>query len=156
MKKRFVAITAAVLGTAASCVWAYLLPSYSYEDMFAKSDLVVIAKPVASRDTGERKLDRHVNPPVPVASVITQCDALYVLKGPKLKRFKLHHYRDVSRHDPNVVVIGAPTGIRFDPSKNARYLMFLVRDAVGLFAPFAGQTDVELISVQEIVGTSVD
>jgi hypothetical protein len=35
-------------------------------------------------------------------------------------------------------------------------LMFLVCETGGRFAPFAGQRDVEDISVQEVIGTSVD
>jgi hypothetical protein len=155
MKTRVV-VAAVLVSAAAFSVSAYLLPAFTYEDMFAKSDLVVIARPVSSRDTGERKLDRNVNPPVPVAGVTTECQALHVLKGPKLKKFKFHHYRDASRRAPNVVVMGGPTGISFDIPKNHRYLMFLVRETGGRFAPFAGQTDVEDISVQEVIGTSVD
>ena len=118
MKKLVALISVAAVSTATS-VSAYTLPSYAYEDMFKMSDLVVIARPAASRDTGERHLDRHVNPPVPVAGVVTDCNALYVLKGPKLKKFKLHHFRDLT--DPNRVVIGGPTGISFDIPKNHRF-----------------------------------
>src|SRR5882757_10408622 len=109
MKTLIALLIPIALSAAASSVSAYTLPSYAYEDMFKASDLVVIARPAASRDTGERHLDRHVTPPVPVAGVTTQCNALYVLKGPKLKKFKLHHFRDLT--DPNRVVIGGPTGI---------------------------------------------
>ena len=87
--KALAAIVAGFVLTASGS--AYLLPSFTYEEMFAKSDLVVITRPFRSRDTGERKMDRDVNPPVPVAEVITECQALYVLKGPKLKKFKFHH-----------------------------------------------------------------
>jgi hypothetical protein len=153
MKKLVALIVVAAVGAAASAS-AYTLPSYAYEDMFKQSDLVVIARPVASHDTGERHLDRQVRPPVPVAGVTTACDALFVLKGPKLKKFKLHHFRDLT--DPKRVVEGGPTGISFDIPKNHRYLMFLVREAAGRFVPFAGQTDVVDISVQEISGATVD
>ena len=149
-------VAVVLLSAAASSLSAYLLPSFTYEDMFAESDLVVIARPVSSRDTGERKLDRNVNPPVPVAGVITECQALYMLKGPKLKKFKFHHYRDASRRAPNVVVIGGPTGISFDIPKNHRYLMFLVHEADGRYAPFDGHTDVEGLSIQEVMGGSAD
>src|SRR5205823_6463447 len=120
MKTVVAVMAAAVFSAAASALFPYTLPSYAYEDMFKQSDLVVIARPIASRDTGERKLDRNVKPPVPVAEAITECHALYVLKGPKLKKFKLHHYRDLT--DPNRVVEGGPTGISFDIPKNHRYL----------------------------------
>jgi hypothetical protein len=150
--KTLAVIFAALVLTASAP--AYLLPSFAYEDMFAQSDLVVIVRPIRSRDTGKRTMDRNVKPAVPVAEVITDCQALYVLKGPKVKQFKLHHYRDLT--DPNRVVMGGPTGISFDIPKNHRYLMFLVREAGGRFAPFAGQTDVVDISVQEISGVTVD
>ena len=154
MKTPRVLTSLAVGGAAVLSLCAYTLPSYAYEDMFAQSDLVVIARPVRSRDTGQRTTDRNVKPSVPVAEVITECKALYVLKGPKLKQFKLHHYRDLS--DPNRVVEGGPTGISFDIPKNHTYLMFLVRETGGRFAPFAGQTDVVDISVQGISGATVD
>ena len=157
MKMRVATICVAVLSAAASCVFAYNIDSLSYEEMVAKSDLVVIARPSESRDTGERKLDRNVNPAVPVAGVVTECDALYVLKGPKLKKFKLHHFRDVSRSDPNHVIVGGRIGIAFDQSKGSkRYLMFLVRESGGRYAPFDGHTDVEGLSIQQLWGASVD
>jgi hypothetical protein len=157
MKKLLVGLIAALLlGGVASFISAFTIPTYSYEEMFAQSDLVVIGRPFESRDTGERKIAEQVKPDVPIAGVMTDCQALYVLKGPKLKQFKLHHFRDVSPSDPNVVVVGGPVGISFDPSKNHRYLMFLVRENNDRFAPFAGQTMVEGISIQEINGTSFD
>lgn len=149
MKTLGVIVCALVLTASAP---AYLLPSFTYEEMFARSDLVVIARPYRSRDTGKRTLDRNVNPAVHVAEVITDCQSFYILKGPKLKEFKLHHYRDLT--DPKVAVIGGPTGISFNAHR--RYLMFLVREADGRFAPFAGQTDVVDISVQEISSATVD
>jgi hypothetical protein len=155
MKKLVVGVvTAAILGGAIRLVPAFNIPTYSYEEMFAQSDLVVIAKPVVSHDTGERKAADQVKPDVPVAGVITDCHALYVLKGRKLKEFKLHHFKDVSRPDPNVVTVGGPVGISLE--LNQRYLMFLVREGNGRYVPFAGQTMVDGISVQEINGTSFD
>ena len=153
MKTR-VTIAAALMAGAALSASAWQLPSLPYEDMVAKSDLVVIARPFSSRDTGERKSDSNVNPPVPVAGVITECQALYVFKGPRLKRFKFHHFRDLT--DPNRIVVGGPVGTSFDLPKNRRYLMFLVREAGGRFVPLAGHTHVEDVSVQEVIGTSID
>jgi hypothetical protein len=163
MKRTFTAVFVIALVCGGLSVRAFNIPTYSYEEMVAKSDLVVIAKPTASHDTGERKLDRSVviagpgrsvNPRV--AGVITECDALYVLKGPKLKKFKLHHYRDVSPPYKEPVMNSYPIGIQFDPSKGRRYLMFLVREPGGRFAPFAEQTVVENLSVQEISGVTTD
>ncbi len=158
MKKLLVSIVLALLlGGVACFISAFNIPTYSYDEMFAQSDLVVSARPIESHDTGERKAAEQVEPSVPVAGVITDCHALYVLKGPKLSEFKLHHFRDVSRPDPNVVVIGGPIGISFDRlEERNRYLMFLVREKNDQFAPFAGQTMVQGISVQKVDGTSSD
>ena len=161
MKTRIALISALMISALARWAFAYNIDSFTYAEMFAKSDLVVIARPSESRDTGERKLDRNVKPAVRVAGVVTECDALYVLKGPKLKQFKLYHFREVSppkaAHRIEDVVIGPQIGISFDQSKGSkRYLMFLVREHDGRYAPFGGQTDVEAISIQQIWGTSVD
>ena len=157
MKARVLVTSAVAFSAAASWCLAYNIDSFTYEEMFAKSDLVVIARPSESRDTRERTLDRNVKPPVAVAGVVTRCDALYVLKGPKLKEFALHHFRDVSHRDPNYMIVGGRIGIAFDQSKGTRcYLMFLVRESNGRYAPFDGQTDVEGLSIQEISGTSAD
>lgn len=158
MKVRVVLISALMISAAIRWALAYNIDTFTYEEMVAKSDLVVIARPTESRDTGERNIDRNVKPGVPVAGVVTECDALYVLKGPKLKRFKLHHFREVNpppkvAHRVEDVVMGPQIGIAFDQSKGSHhYLMFLIREANGRYAPFDGQTDVEGMSVQELWG----
>jgi hypothetical protein len=159
MKIRVVLISALMVSAAVGWALAYNIDTFTYEEMVAKSDLVVIARPTESRDTGERKIDRNVKPVVPVAGVVTECDALYVLKGPKLKQFKLHHFREVSPRSSKTaqgierIVIGPQIGIAFDQSKGSHhYLMFLIRDADGRYVPFDGQTDVEGMSIQELWG----
>ena len=154
MKTLVTIIAGLVLSTSARFASAYLVPNLPYEKLFARSDLMVIARPVSSRDTSERTVIRDVNPPVPVVGVTTEFQVLFVFKGAKRQRFKLHHYRERVR--PKVVVIGGLPGISFDPPKNKRYLMFLVRESDGRFAPVLGQTHVVDISVQEVLGTSSD
>ena len=159
--KKPVIIASAIALSAAAWTFAYNIDSFTYEEMVAKSDLVVIAEPVESRGTGERHVDPNVKPAITVTGVVTTCRALYVLKGSKNKEFKLHHFREVDRDkaakDISEVIMGPQIGIAFDQSKGSkRYLMFLIREAGGRYAPFDGQTDVEGLSIQELWGTSVD
>jgi hypothetical protein len=64
-----------------------------------------------------------------------------VLKGDKaLKRFTLHHFRD-ARPDPHE--LNGPGVVTFDPARGgeATFLLFLVRERDGRYAPYGGQTD---------------
>jgi hypothetical protein len=163
MKGRVSLIGALMITAAIRWVSAYNIDSFTYEEMVAKSDLVVIARPSESRDTGEREIDRNVKPAVAVVGVVTECNVLYVLKGPKLKQFKLHHFREVNPRPPKgaqgieKIVMGPQIGIAFDQSKVSHcYLMFLLHEADGRYAPFDGHTDVEGLSIQEVMGGSAD
>ena len=131
-----------------------LLQAWSYQELFDKSDVVVIAKVSdATRDTAERSNLPDVQPPdsLPVIGVVTEFQTRLVLKGAKLQRFILHHCR---LPESNIAIINGPTFMSFDPKKNRRaYLLFLIREPDGRFAPVAGQTDLD-ISVQELEGTA--
>src|SRR5438270_8686393 len=91
----------------AQSAWAYLVPALPYQELFARSDLVVIARPIASRDTNERMVMRGVNPSVPVIGVTTEFQAMFVFKGGKRQRFKFHHFREQASPKRNVVVMAA-------------------------------------------------
>ena len=154
MKAQLEIIGAFLLSLSPVATFAYNVPTVSYQDLFTKSDFVVIATPKSSRDTSEQMTMKSVNPPVRVIGVTTEFRTLYVLKGSKRSRFKLHHYREpVSKSG---VVIGGPYLVTFSPEENKRYLLFLVRESDGRFAPVWGQQDPAGISVQEISGTTWD
>src|SRR5438270_11350687 len=102
MKMRPVAIAVISLSLLIQSAPAYLVTPWSYEDLFAKSDFVVIAEPLtASRDTNERTTLTRVSPPLSVIGVTTEFKTLFVLRGAKLGRFQLHHYREAVRRKPN-------------------------------------------------------
>jgi hypothetical protein len=127
------------------------IPGFEYDDLFAKSDLVVIAQPISrTRDTPERAtLNENIEPPVPAIGVVTQFEVLHVIKGRKLTRFTLHHYRLAPIPGKDIILNG-PTFTTYKPQVGEQpFLMFLVRERDGRFAPVAGQVD-PLISVQEI------
>lgn len=70
--------------------------------------------------------------------VETPFRASAILKGDKsIRTFVLHHYREASP----APAIGEPMLVFFDPPKRRSYLLFLVREPDGRYAPTAGQTD---------------
>lgn len=73
-----------------------------------------------------------------------------VLKGdPTIKQFTLHHYREAQPSKES----DDPFLVRFDPSdlsKRSSYLLFLVREPDGRFAPVGGQTDPGMKAISPI------
>ena len=127
-----------------------------YQDAIDQSDLVAIATPLAKTvDTAERGVlpnifhDGGDGKLVPIAAigVETPFEVAAVLKGDKaIARFVLHHYREA--RFPEIEVNG-PMLLSFDPapSTSGSYLMFLIREPDGRFAPVGGQTDPGIQSV---------
>jgi len=122
----------------------------SYQELLAKSDLVVIATPKSkTTDTNEQAFlpgiwqqDRNGRQSsVESIGVETVFAVSAVLKGDKTtKQFTLHHYREAKRG----LFLDGPALVSFDPSdvnKRSCYLLFLVREPDGRYAPTSGQTD---------------
>jgi len=153
MKRRILSATI-LITVAASPLLARLIPTYDYDDLFARSDFVVIAEPLRkTRDTRERTTLRDVNPPAPVIGVETEFQALLVLKGRKRDHFTLHHYRErppKPRPGVELVVVDGLLLVKFDPKKYSKYLLFLICEPDGRFAPTGGQTDVDSVSVWKL------
>jgi len=84
---------------------ARVVRPWTYQEIFDKSDLIVIATFVSTKDTGEHSILRDVTLPVKVVGVTTEFETALVLKGPKnISRFQLHHFRfenpaEASWHD---------------------------------------------------------
>lgn len=126
------------------------IATINYQQQFDQSDLVVIATPTAKTgDTAERSLILNIyrdsagkQVPVDSIGVETPFRVAVVLKGDKaLKQFTLHHYREAGGV---LATVNGPLLVFVDPSdgKNLHsYLMFLVREADGRYAPTGGQTD---------------
>jgi hypothetical protein len=131
---------------------ARLVSWLTYREMLAKSDLVVIANPLnRTADTKERSVLPGISQQdqngrqskIESVGVETVFSVLAVLKGNLgIKQLTLHHYREaVSSGAPSM---GGPMLVKFDPSDasaRSSYLMFLVREPDGRFAPVGGQTD---------------
>jgi hypothetical protein len=151
MKSALFSVAMLVTATAPR-LGALTIPSYDYDDLFARSDFVVIAEPLHNtRHTTERSTLGEITPPMRVVGVETPFQTAWVLKGPKQNRFTLHHYREPTRKlKDNAVIIGQPPLVKFDSSKHIDYLLFLVREPDGRFAPTAGQTFVDGVSIWQL------
>jgi hypothetical protein len=129
---------------------ARLMQCISLHSMRATSDLIVVARPVTSTtETSERTRFDSID--APAVGAETSFAVVQVLKGdPHTRDFVLHHYQEP---DPEPS-IGGPGVVSFDasgPSRTNVFLLFLVKEADGRFAPFGGQTDPERRSVFSLV-----
>ncbi len=151
--------TLAVLIGAPSQSQARLISTQSFQELVDASDLVVIASPAAkTADTGERAFfadifrDTDKGRGIKIASigVETKFQSFAVLKGPRtLAQFTLHHYREAA---PPKIELNGPLLVSFDPSSRSVYLLFLVRESDGRFAPTGGQTDPGFRAVTKLAG----
>jgi hypothetical protein len=124
---------------------AHLMYAWSYQEMFDKADLIVIAKPLWNKDTDERSKLPGVGEIVPLIGVNTGFVARVVLKGDKhLKDFTLHHYRLA---EPEVAVINGPVLVDFDTKNPRAHLMFLIKEPDGRYAPATDQIDPGAFSI---------
>lgn len=121
------------------------------------ADLIVIGTPVEVKETAERSPLPNIakisfrdgkdgkKSDVMGVGIETTFDVLAVLKGDAaLKKFILHHYREVE-----TASINGPGLVSFDPTQKKRYLMFLERETDGLYGAVSGQTD-PYIAIREI------
>lgn len=131
---------------------ARLMRAWTYQEMFDKADLVVIARPLATKDTTEKAGLPPFGPHVEVIGLSTEFEARTVMKGDKaVTKFVLHHYR-LAR--PKEVVTNGPHLVAFDPASPRAFLLFLVKESDGRYAPVTGQTDPGLFSAIKLEGTA--
>lgn len=137
---KFPRFCAAVLSLALTgIVEARAVRTWSDQELFDKSDLVVIATPTATSDTKEHGAHTSRDDQ-PVIGVDTKFAVTSVLKGEKdTKTVILHHYRADTMEVPN-----APTFVSFALKKKRTFRLFLVRQADGRYAPVAGQLDPDM------------
>ena len=132
----------------------------SYKELFEKSDLVVIATPKSkTTDTKEQaylpnimRQDGNGNKSrVDSIGVETVFAVGAVLKGDQtIRRFTLHHYREA---ETGAGEMNGPLLVFFDPSDTSNrssYLLFLVREPDGRYAPTGGQTDASYKSINRL------
>ena len=135
-------LTMFVLLTLAAMCGARPVAYWPYEKLTKEADLIVIATPTRTDDSGE-KMNlpgiAHDNKPVPGLGVNTTFEVLAVLKGaPDLKSFVLYHLREA---EPQEMSVNGPYLVSFDPKEKRRSLLFLKKEADGRFTSLCGQTD---------------
>jgi hypothetical protein len=145
--------TAFLLGMT-SILAARAVRIWPYQELLKKSDLAVIAAPAATNDTKEH-IDLPGFPGEHVIGVETRFTVSAVLKGDKaIKDFVLHHYRTADGtnipHVPNGPSFLAFPQVENPTSVQRTYILFLLREADGRYAPVVGQTDPGL-GIKELV-----
>ena len=145
---RIILLASAIFSCTASQSQARLMSVLSYQELLDKSDLVVIAAPLTrTADTTERAFLPNIfrqdkdgkQIQIGAIGVETAFKSAAVLKGDKtVEQFVLHHYREA---EPPDVELNGPFLVSFDPSHPGFYLLFLIRETDGRFAPAGGQTD---------------
>ena len=116
----------------------------TYQEMFDKADLVVIASSISTKETKEQlKLLGTVD----VVGVETEFVTRLTLKGSKdITHFILHHYQEPD----DQFTANGPFLIKIKPGQHAGFLMFLVKDKEGRYAPVTGQVDPALFSILQL------
>ena len=134
----------------------FIVGGQTFQEMFDKADLVVIATAVKTKDTTERKklIDIDVihttRPDLlqdEVIGVETEFDTRVTLKGSKdVRKFLLHHYRLAVEEEGG----NGPNFVRIPSQRHGDFLMFLIREKDGRYAPVTGQFDPAVLSVLEL------
>jgi len=129
-------------------LFARLVRPWSLQEIFDKADLVVVATFLSTQDTQERSTLQDVDPALKVIGLTSEFKVEVVFKGPKnLGTLRLHHYKFQDENDarrPNgPLLIRLPTppqnGIHY--AGHGAFLMFLLKETDGSYAPVTGQTD---------------
>jgi hypothetical protein len=152
------ALAIALAATSTSPAAARLIPSWPYDKLFREADLVVLARPLSSVDSGETRKDNLWK--VAFLGVKTEFETNAVLKG-KLEGDKLTvlHYRlpkGVLLEDGPMLVTFRLHGLLVE-TKTAQiglgrpdYLLFLKRRTDGRYEPVSGPID-PLLSIREVM-----
>lgn len=131
---------------------ARITRQWSYEEMFDKADLVVIATAMSSKDVGERTVLPDYTPMLNVVGVLTEFEPRVVMKGAiHTAKFLLFHYRYESEDD-QFATANTPELIRIKAGTRSTFLLFLVKERGSTYSPVTGQTDPAALSVLDLRG----
>jgi len=112
-----------------------LVRPWTDAELMDKSDLVVIATPIGTRDLEETSSLGRIGGPF--RGVETLFKVLDARKGkPPNDRIILHHYRIENWSPPN-----GPMLINFTPNRTNPLILYLIGDGTNRYAPTAGQID---------------
>jgi len=129
---------AAALTFAAAAAGGQAQHVWTFDELTAKADLVVIASHLSTQDTGRRRIDPELKPEARAAELRTELKVLQVLKADHARgvaagaTLSLRHY---SVLEPPYRV---GSTLKFGEPARA-YLVFLTRCPDGVFEPVSGQ-----------------
>jgi hypothetical protein len=142
-----VAAGASVWGSQIGYLW-------SFDELRAKSDVVVIAEHTKTADTTRRVDHPELKPSLPVIELESEFNVLAVLSvnardGAEMRQLRLKHYR-IDRDEwrrrnppqpglPPVGLVNAGSVLDFTDGAGP-YLLFLKRAEGGAYEPLSGQT----------------
>jgi hypothetical protein len=131
---------------------ARIVKPWTYQEMFDKADLVVVAEALSTKDTGERSTLQDLEPHVGVIGIVTEFKSRLILKGAQIvKTFQLHHYRFQSEDDK--LAADGPDLVELS-GQHQVFLLFLIKERDGRYAPVTGQTDPASFAVLELKGAA--
>jgi Ankyrin repeats (many copies) len=123
---------------------ARIINILSFRDMEKRADLIIVGRPLSTKDTDEHSILPHIAPDIPVIGMSSEFEVSIVLKGDSsLKKVVVHHYRLANPGQP---LFNGPTLASFDPTESTRYMIFLQREPDGRYAPM-DQVDPVLTSI---------
>lgn len=111
---------------------------WTYQAMYEKADLVVIAKPVSVSQSDETTALPNVSPKMQFHELKTVLLVSVALKGANPEHLELRH---VKLADPYQFALAGPSLVRFDLAERHSYLMFLTHEQGASYSPVTGQTD---------------
>ena len=112
--------------------------AWTFDELTAKADLVIIASHLSTQDTGRRRMDPELKPGARAAELRTELKVLQVLKADHARgvaagaTLSLRHY---SVLEPP---FSMGSTLKFGESARA-YLVFLARKPDGVYEPVSGQ-----------------
>jgi hypothetical protein len=125
----------------------------TFRELDKGADIIVVAKPVSTKETAEQTDLPHIAPAVHVVGLSSEFEVSLVLKGDdRLKKLVVHHYRLAN---PGQLMMNGPNLASFDSQESTRYLLFLQREPDGRYSPF-DQVDPAWTSILALRGTGWD
>jgi hypothetical protein len=156
---RGVILLAAVAGAGPAGVFARLVESWPYARLLRESQLVVIARPVATADSGDRTTENPwkveflgVNTDFRVEAVLKGTldgDKLRVLHFRLPKGKRIYNGPGLVSFRMQGITLRTNTGGKVSLAKTPAYLLFLKRGKDGRYEPVSGRID-PISSVREM------
>jgi hypothetical protein len=147
MKSIFqIALLFVAIDITCSSVQARSMAHWPYDKLTAEADLIVIATPIAVKDTGKKTefpgirmtSPDNITSSVPAVEMEATFETLSILKGEYKQKDLTLRYLRVTTQMP---IANGPMLVSFDPSQKMRYLLFLRRNDDGTYSSITGQVD---------------